>query len=78
MFLIPGSKHYFCRTCRAKFLKVSKGITWHLKPIDNRKRAQLVVVAITALFLCIFLYMFTEHGQSNSSEGGQTVVIGDR
>jgi hypothetical protein len=74
MWLIPGSKNYYCKICKARFMQVFGRITWLFKPKDNRKPSQLILVAIAVLLAFLCLYLFMEHDKGSAPSDGQAVV----
>ena len=73
MYLIPGSKSYYCKTCKARFAQVLNR-TWLLKPKNPRRTVQLAIAAIGALLVFMCLYLFIELSQAPPPER-QSVVV---
>ena len=73
MYFLPGSKNYYCKTCKSKFVQILNK-TWLLKPKNAERLPQLALIAIGALLVLLLVYMFIEHSQQGPSPEQQSMV----
>jgi len=77
MYLIPASRNYYCKNCKARFLQVAGRFTRAVQLTGSIRLPYGTLITIGVIVGVIFFYLLTIHDPDQTpSETQDTVVVG--